>query len=109
MITGIEVGKLDRRITLQTRTVAANEYNDPIETWTDLATVWAMVEYPKTHSEEVYMDNVNIAVTATEFTIRYRDDYGFVERISYNDELYDIERIYDLDRRRYQKILAKRR
>lgn len=35
-----KAGNLDRRITIQRATKINNEFNEPIETWADLATVW---------------------------------------------------------------------
>lgn len=35
---------LNRRITLQRATTVPNELNEPVETWADLATVWAKRE-----------------------------------------------------------------
>lgn len=109
MLKGANPGELDKRATLQVRTVAANAYNEPVETWAELATVWTKVEYPKTGSEEAFEDNINIAATRVDFTIRYRTDVGFVERILYESEVYDIERIAELGRRDYLKITGKRR
>lgn len=34
-------GKLDRRITIERATSIPNEFNEPVETWATLATVWA--------------------------------------------------------------------
>lgn len=34
-------GKLDRRITIERATSVPNEFNEPVETWTALVTVWA--------------------------------------------------------------------
>ncbi len=109
MLTGINPGQLDRRITLQTRTTAANAYNEPVETWTTLATVWAKVEYPKTGSEEVTEKGLNVARRRVEFTIRYRTDVGFVERVIYNRITHDIERIAELGRNDFLKLTAEER
>lgn len=32
---------LDRRITVQRASTIANEFNEPVETWADVATLWA--------------------------------------------------------------------
>jgi SPP1 family predicted phage head-tail adaptor len=109
MLKGIDPGKLDRRITLQSRTTAANAYNEPIETWATLATVWASIDYPLTGSGETFQDAINQAATNITFTIRHRDDVGFVERISYNGDTYDIERISETGRNDHLQIQAKRR
>ena len=90
MLKGENPGVLDKRITLQGRSVVENAYNEPVETWTAIATVWCKVEYPLTGTEEAFEDNVNIASTRVIFTIRYRGDVGFVDRILYENEIYDI-------------------
>lgn len=109
MIKGIDPGKLDRRITLQSRTVAANAHNEPIETWSTLATVWAAIEYPITGSDEMTQQGLNVATTRANFTIRHRSDVGFVNRIQYNSEAWDIERIAEDGRKSYLIITAERR
>lgn len=35
------VGKLDRRITIEQATQGVGPYGEPVETWSELATVWA--------------------------------------------------------------------
>lgn len=109
MLKGIDPGKLDRRITLQRRTTAANAYSEPIETWTNLATVWASIDYPLTGSGETFQDAINQAATSVIFTIRYRADVGFIERINYGGDTYDIERVSELGRNNHLQIHAKRR
>ena len=37
----MEAGDLDRRITFQRSEDASNQFNEPIESWGDLITVWA--------------------------------------------------------------------
>lgn len=109
MIRGNDPGKLDRRITIQRRTTAADKYNAPVETWTTLATVWAMVEYPITGSDEQTQQGLNVAATRANFTIRYRSGIGFTDRIQYNSETWDIERIAEDGRQSYLIITAERR
>ena len=109
MLKGDNPGKLDRRITLQQRTVAANAYNEPIETWTILATVSAAIEYPITGSDEETADKLNIARRRAIFTIRYLDSVDLVSRILYGTEVYDIERIAEVGRKQYLKLTAETR
>jgi SPP1 family predicted phage head-tail adaptor len=35
------IGGLDRRVTVQKYSLGRDQWNNPIEVWTDLATVWA--------------------------------------------------------------------
>lgn len=109
MLQGINPGELDRRITLQRRTVEGNAYAEPIETWATLATVWAKVEYPVTASDEATIQGLNLATTRTEFTIRFLSGLGFTDRVQYNDEVFDIERISELGRKSYLKLTCERR
>jgi len=110
MLQGLNPGQLDKRIVLQTRTTAANAYNEPIETWSTLATVRAKIEYPVTGSNEQYQDAVNLAQTVVFFTIRHRTDVSSVERISYDSNTYDIEApIAEVGRKNFLKIKARLR
>ena len=108
-LQGKDPGTLDRRIIIQTRSTSADAYGSPVETWADTVTVWAGVEYPKTGSGEQYYDAVAIATTAVIFTIRYRAVDPATNRIEYNGEVYDIERIGEIGRRNFTTITAKLR
>jgi SPP1 family predicted phage head-tail adaptor len=37
----ITAQELDRRVTIQRATTVYDEFNEPVETWSDVATVWA--------------------------------------------------------------------
>ena len=108
-LKGSDPGRLDRLVTIQTRSTTADAYGTPVETWTDTATVWCGVVYPKTGSGEQYYDAVAIATTTTEFTIRYRAIDAASNRLKYESEIYDIERISEIGRRNYTLVTAKLR
>lgn len=108
-IAGLDPGKLDRRITIQTRSTTTDSYGTPIETWADTVTVWSGVDYPKTGSTESFDDKVNIATTAVIFTIRDRTVDPAENRIQYDSGAYDIERVAELGRNSYLQITAKKR
>ena len=88
-----KAGRLDRRITIQRATTAADGYGTPVETWADVATVWAHVSYPLTGSGETQYDAVHLATTNVVFTIRHRDGLLHTDRIVYNGHNHDITRI----------------
>lgn len=88
-----KAGRLDRRITIQRATTAADGYGTPVETWEECAVTWAHVSYPVTGSSETQYDAVHLATTSVIFTIRHRDDVRHTDRIAYNSEYYDITRI----------------
>ena len=109
MLKGDNPGKLDRRITLQQQSTAKNAYGGTDKTWSTLATVWAAIEYAKTGSDEVVDSGLNLATTRTVFTIRYRDDVGFVERVLYKSEIYDVERIAEVGREDFLQLTTERK
>lgn len=108
-LKGKDPGTLDRQIIIQTRSTTADAYGTPVETWADTVTVWSGIEYPKTGSGEQYYDAVPIATTSVVFTIRYRDIDPASNRVKYNGEVYDIERIGEIGRRNFTTITAKLR
>ena len=91
-MTGI--GQLDRRITIQRTTVTANEFNEPIETWTDHATVWAK-RSDVSATESYRAQEVGAEITAR-FIIRRSSDVKDVnprDRVSFDGKLYNITRV----------------
>ena len=98
-------GFLDRRVTIQQFTSSSNEFGEVIETWTDLATVWANVR--ELRGEERVESARLTAVVDTYFTIRYRTDVEPKMRLSYEGELFDIIEVLELPRREGLQIEAK--
>lgn len=86
-------GRMDRRITIQRATTVADDYGTPIETWADVATVWASKSFPATGSGEVQFDAVHLATTNVVFTINYRRDLLHTDRLVEGENIYDITRI----------------
>jgi SPP1 family predicted phage head-tail adaptor len=107
-LKGQDPGSMDRRVTIQTRSVTYDAYNSPVETWNDTTTVWCNVEYPKTGSGEMYADNVLIASRVAVFTIRYYAALSASEnRLKYETDIFDIERISEVGRRNFSQVTAK--
>ena len=100
-------GRLDRRITLQRKTVVANSYGEPIETWVDLATVWA--EYLPTGGVERYAATQMVAEADTRWRIRYRADLTPIDRLSYAGRIYDVTGVVEIGRREGLEIYSKAR
>lgn len=100
-----QVGKLDRRIRIQLRTVGANASNEDAELgWSDFSQVWAKVE--EKSGGEYYRDDKLTAVTVADFTIRYQRGITEEMRIVFNRRYYGIKSILFVDRERYIKITA---
>lgn len=101
----IDPGELDRRITLQTASGAADLYGDTNTTWYDVADLWAKVEWG-TGDEETDANQI-AAFDKVTFTIRYRTVTHRM-RILYDSKYYDIETIGEAGgRKRFLKIITK--
>lgn len=101
----MNIGKLDRRIEIKTKTKTGNHAstNAPEYTWA-VVTIWAQVnESPK---GENYEAEKNTAINTVEFTIRHRSTLDNNNRIGYDSKEYRIERIETVGRKEYQKVTA---
>ena len=100
-------GELDRRITIQRATVTLNEFNEPIETWGDLTTVWA--KRRDASATESYRAQEVGAQISTRFTIRWSTTVEGVtptDRVSFDDRLYNITAVRDIGRNQWREIDA---
>ena len=100
-------GDLDRRITIQRATVTVNEFNEEIETWGDLTTVWAK-RRDASAAESYRAQEVGAAITAR-FTIRWSTTVESVnsrDRLSFDGRLYNITAVRDVGRNRWLEIDA---
>lgn len=97
-----QIGKLDRKIIIQTKTNASDEYNQPISTWTTFANPWAKVQ-DGSGSESFQADQLT-AYRDTVFTIRYLSGLNETMRILYNYQYYNIRLIKRPDRNRFVEL-----
>jgi len=96
----IDPGQLDRRITLRTASVSTDGFGQDVRTYSDLAQVWAKVEYrgiPKEGEDTEKLTSVN----KVRFTIRYRSDIDATNKISWKGNTYEIEGVSLEGRERY--------
>ena len=90
-------GDLDRRITIQRATVTLNEFNEEIETWGDLTTVWAK-KTDAGGAESLRAQEVGAQIDAR-FLIRYSSDVSDVnpyDRIVYKGRSYNITHVIEV-------------
>jgi SPP1 family predicted phage head-tail adaptor len=103
----MSAGELDRRITIQRATMTPNEFNEPIETWGDLTTVWAK-RRDASETESYRAQEVGAEITAR-FTIRWSSVVASVnprDRLSFDGRLYNITAVRDVGRNRWREIDA---
>lgn len=89
----MRAGKLRHRITIQRKSLTADEYGGPVESWADVATVAASVE-PMAGRELANAQTVNAEVT-TRITMRYRAGVIAANRITFEGKFYNLFSVID--------------
>jgi head-tail adaptor len=111
------VGKLDRRITIESLTESRDDFGGVVETWATLATRWAGVETAggaRGSGDEGYDAGQKLDYNSIFFTLRRDNTTKLINaksyRIVYDGDTYDIRNVneqYDQYRRMYVVIEAK--
>lgn len=102
----MDVGRLNRRITIQGKTVTRDAYGGESISWTDVATVWAAV-LPIRGREYVAIREAGAELT-TRFVIRYRQGVTPAMRVVHGGANYDIEQVIDTeDGHRFIELMAR--
>jgi len=100
-------GDLDRRVTILRATTTRNEFNEPIQSFVALATVWANVR--DASAAEAYRAQEVGAEISTRFTIRWSSQVADVDardRIRYGGRDYNVTAVRDLGRHQWREIDA---
>lgn len=84
----MRIGKLDRRVTIQSLTETQDSAGQPIKAYADLATIWA--ERRDVRGNERFASNQALAMRAAIFRIRWRT--GMTEKMRLIDDgtTYDV-------------------
>lgn len=103
----MRAGKLDRRITLERFTSTPDAYNEPVLTWTALATRAA--SYEPLSDGEKFSASETAANTSARFVIRYSAavaDLDPKDRLVFDGVTYEIVRVKHIGRREGIEITA---
>ncbi len=102
----LRAGQLRHRVKLQSATETQDSYGAIVQTWADVATVWASIE-ARTGRETFTAAQV-YATADHIITIRYRSGVTAKMRIVYGSRVFDIQGAVDPDgRKRTLMIYAK--
>lgn len=107
----MQTGKLNRRITIQSRATTQDAAGQPVETWSDVATVWADIRNPSGLSVagETIKAGVEASTVRLSVRIRYREDIDPGMRVVIGATNYDIvATIPDHAGRRHLDIICER-
>jgi SPP1 family predicted phage head-tail adaptor len=103
----MRAGPMDRRVTLQRFTATRDEYNEPVQTWTQLATRWA--SYEPLSDGERFRASETAANASARFVIRWSTavaDLNPKDRLVFDGTIFDIIHVKDMGRREGIEITA---
>lgn len=90
-------GGMDRRVVIENYATSTDDWGHPVRTWSTLASVWAQKKdvqaIERTEQAQI------VALTYTQFRIRYRSDVDTTMRISYGNTYFYITGVKELGRR----------
>lgn len=101
----MRAGRLDRRIVIERPVSTTDTFGASIQTWTEVATVWASVR--QLRGQEYLSAQAGQAEVDAVFKLRYRADLTPVMRITYGGANYDIKSISEIGRREALEIMAR--
>ncbi|MHC1749469.1 MAG: phage head closure protein [Cellulosilyticaceae bacterium] len=101
----MEIGKLNKRITIQRDSQIVNDEGYSVVEWKDITTIWASIK--NLHGTEFFQAQQANSRATCKFTIRYIQELDTSMRIVYNGSNYNILYIDNIDEaNRYLEILA---
>lgn len=106
----LAAGKLDRKIILQRFTETRDSYNEPVKSWTTLATRSA--SYEPLSDGERFRAGETAANASARFVIRYGStvsDLNPKDRLTFEGVVHDIVRVKEVGRREGLEITANAR
>jgi SPP1 family predicted phage head-tail adaptor len=92
----MQAGKLNRRVTIEQKSTVQDAYGQPVETWTEVATVWADIRDQT--GKEYFAAQATQNPVQTKITIRYRAGILPAMRVVHGSGTYNIEAVLGQDK-----------
>ena len=103
----MQIGELDRRITIQESTATTDSYGEETLVWSTYRKVWAKLGYVS--GNETFEADQKTAIRTEKFFVRYDSCITEKMRISWDSGYYDIRAIEQLGREKYLVLKCERR
>ncbi len=87
----MDIGRLNKRITIQSQSASYDAAGQQVDTWTTFATVWANIRH-KSGTETIKADVLTSTVKAS-MRIRYLTGVNAGMRVVYQNTVYRIEAV----------------
>jgi SPP1 family predicted phage head-tail adaptor len=109
-MTPLDIGKFNRRVTIQKKVTGTDDWGQPSEDWEDVATVWAWIKAPTgmgTINSEYMSDAGEVSSTKYSIRIRWREDVTAKMRVLCAGRTFDIRSvIYDMVDRKFVDLIV---
>ena len=87
----MQAGRLNRRVTVERRTVVEDPLGGGAVTWVPLATLWA--NFRNASGSEAIRNDAPVGITKASVRIRYREDIDPTCRLIHRGTTYNIESV----------------
>lgn len=102
----MNVGQLNRRVTLLRRSLARDEGNDPIYEWEEFGHAWASIK--TTSGMQAIKAGAEIPVVRASIRIRFRRDVAAGMRVQHGKDAYAVEAVLpDEESRSHVDLVAR--
>ena len=104
----MNIGGLDRRITIQSPTLTSNLYGERLESWGTFATCWAQIERKPAAVEQNSGEQI-VSVNKVVFNIRYSSTTKSTRagyRINYDSKNYNILGVHEVGRQERIRLIT---
>lgn len=89
----MKAGTLNRRITIQRRATGTDAAGQPLQTWADVATVWANILGNTGMASIRHAGEVSAAIKRYSIRIRFREGLDEGMRVVYAGQNFDIKEV----------------
>ncbi|EOP95750.1 phage head closure protein [Bacillus cereus] len=104
----LNAAKLNKRITLEHKAEMKDEEGNALPSgWKEFAKVWAEPKTPfgTGFRSEIFQGNAEFVIKLINFTIRYREGIHSAMRVRYDEKLYEIKSVIDIDEQHKEMCL----
>ena len=104
----MNIGALDRRVTLQEPESTVNDYGERTVIWKTYATVWAAIERKPSASQRNIGEQL-VSFQSVTFMIRNSSQVALLSpsyRISYDSKIYEILGVQELGRNEQLRVIT---
>lgn len=99
----MRAGELRHKVKLQEYTILQNTYGEATKVWTTYATVWARIQ-PLKGNEALLAQQIK-AELSHRLTIRYNSSVKAKHRVKFNERIFDVNSVRNLDERNVEQEL----